>query len=424
MRAVYLIAGAGGMYCGACLRDNRLAVTLLSQGRDFLLLPLYTPIRTDEEDVSRSPVLFGGISAFLEERFAFFRKPLPVIDRILDSGFLLRFVSRLASATNPADLGPLTVSVLRGPDGHQAKEVDRVLSTLAALKPDVVNLPNLMLPGLAKPIRDALDIPIVCTLAGEDIFLDVLREPYRRQAFDLIAQKTRYVDAFVSPTQYYAAHAATHFGLPFDSIHVIPMGVRVEDFDTSATSSDRPFTIGFLARICHDKGLHILADAFIEVARQHVDCRLHVAGYVGAADRSYYKQIRDKLADAGLADRCSFVGEVDRDQKCRFLSQLHVLSVPTVYHESKGQYLIESFAAGVPAIQPRKGSFPELIEPHNTGILYNDDTPSALAAAISDLIADPAKRQTLATNARHTARTHHTDIGMADKTWALYESIK
>ena len=52
MRVVYLIAGAGGMYCGSCLRDNRLAATLIKQGRDVVLVPLYTPIRTDEADVS------------------------------------------------------------------------------------------------------------------------------------------------------------------------------------------------------------------------------------------------------------------------------------------------------------------------------------------------------------------------------------
>lgn len=424
MRVVYLIAGAGGMYCGACLRDNRLAVTLLSQGRDFLLLPLYTPIRTDEENASRSPVLFGGVSAFLADRFALFRRRLPVIDSILNSRWMLGFVSRFAAATDPADLGSLTVSVLQGRDGHQAKEVDRVISTLASLKPDVVNLPNLMLLGLAKPIKDAFDIPVVCTLAGEDIFLDVLKEPYRRQAFELIARDAQFIDAFVSPTQYYATYAAEHFKLPVDRTHVVPMGVHVEDFAAPAASADQPFTIGYLARICHDKGLHILADAFIEISREVSDCRLHIAGYLGPADRKYYEQVQNKLASADLSDRCTFAGEVDRDQKRRFLSQLHVFSVPTVYNESKGMYLIEAFAAGVPAVKPRKGSFPELIEPNNAGLIYEEDTPAGLASAMRTLIQDRAMQQTLAQNARNTAQTHHTDTQMANKTWELYESLR
>ncbi len=62
MRIAYLIAGAGGMYCGSCLRDNRLAATLIAQGRDVVLMPLYTPIRTDEVDVSETHVYYGGIN--------------------------------------------------------------------------------------------------------------------------------------------------------------------------------------------------------------------------------------------------------------------------------------------------------------------------------------------------------------------------
>ena len=423
MRVVYLIAGAGGMYCGACLRDNRLAVTLLSQGRDFFLLPLYTPIKTDEEDATRSPVLFGGVSAYLEEKFAIFRRPLPIIDRLLDSRLMLGLVSRFASSTSPADLGPLTVSVLQGNHGHQAKEVDRVLETLGAIKPDLVNLPNLMLAGLVRPLKDALGVPIVCTLAGEDIFLDALPEPYRQQSFDLIAEAGQLVDAFVSPSQYYANHAAKHFSLPADRIRLIPMGVHVDDFAASPASDDQPFTVGYLARICHDKGFHILADAFIELARERDDVRLHVAGYLGSADRRYAGKIRRRLDGAGVGDRFTFLGEVDRDQKRQFLSRLHAFSVPTVYAESKGLYIVEAMAAGVPVVQPRKGSFPELIERHEAGVIYDDDSSSGLARALAELVDDRKRRQLLSANARATALNIHTDTQMAYETWQLYESL-
>lgn len=59
MKVVYLAAGAAGMICGSCLRDNRLAATLRAQGRDVSLWPLYTPIRTDEVDVSCRRVHWG-----------------------------------------------------------------------------------------------------------------------------------------------------------------------------------------------------------------------------------------------------------------------------------------------------------------------------------------------------------------------------
>jgi len=65
MRILSITAGAAGMYCGSCLRDNGLAVELLARGHDVTLLPLYTPTNPDEHNVSRDRVLFGGISIYL-----------------------------------------------------------------------------------------------------------------------------------------------------------------------------------------------------------------------------------------------------------------------------------------------------------------------------------------------------------------------
>ena len=55
------------MYCGTCLRDNALATELLARGHDVSLLPVYTPTRTDETNVSDGHVFFGGISVYLEQ---------------------------------------------------------------------------------------------------------------------------------------------------------------------------------------------------------------------------------------------------------------------------------------------------------------------------------------------------------------------
>jgi len=73
MKIIYLAAGAAGMYCGSCLHDNTLAAALLDSGHDVLLTPTYTPIRTDEADVSRMPVFFGGINVYLQQKLALFR---------------------------------------------------------------------------------------------------------------------------------------------------------------------------------------------------------------------------------------------------------------------------------------------------------------------------------------------------------------
>ena len=68
MRIAYITAGAAGMYCGSCLHDNTLAAALLELGEDVVLVPTYTPLRTDEPDVSIDRVFFGGINVYLQEK--------------------------------------------------------------------------------------------------------------------------------------------------------------------------------------------------------------------------------------------------------------------------------------------------------------------------------------------------------------------
>src|SRR5919204_206290 len=96
MKIAYITAGAGGMFCGSCLHDNTLVAALLAQGNDALLIPTYTPIRTDEEDVSQRRVFFGGINVYLQQKLRLFRHTPWLVDRLFDVPRLLRWVSRFA----------------------------------------------------------------------------------------------------------------------------------------------------------------------------------------------------------------------------------------------------------------------------------------------------------------------------------------
>src|SRR5262245_25015335 len=130
MRIAYITAGAGGMYCGSCLHDNTLAAALIALGHDTLLIPTYTPLRTDEPNVSQTRVFLGGINVFLQQKSSLFRHTPWFLDRLLDAPRLLRWVSRFASTTRAEDLGDLTLSVLRGDHGKQRKEIDKLVRWL------------------------------------------------------------------------------------------------------------------------------------------------------------------------------------------------------------------------------------------------------------------------------------------------------
>ncbi len=263
MRILSLTGGAGTMYCGSCLRDNALAAELLRRGHDVLLTPVYTPTRTDERNVSQHHVFFGGISVFLEQHSSLFRHTPKLLDRLWDSEWALRLATKRQIKVDPRNLGELTVSMLRGEQGFQRKEIGKLLDWLRHEgRFDVVSLPYSLLLGLAGPIRRALGVPICCTLQGEDLFLEGLREPYRQQSLDLIREHSVHVDAFLPVSHYYVDHMSRYLGLPREKMRLTPLGINVEGYGPRAEPRAAPFTVGYLARIAPEKGLHALCDAY------------------------------------------------------------------------------------------------------------------------------------------------------------------
>ncbi len=422
MKVVMLAAGAAGMVCGSCLRDNRLAAALIAKGRSVLLMPLYTPLRTDEADVSGGEVQLGGISVYLRHKLPFLRHMPAWLARALSGRRLLASVARFGSATRAEELGALTVSVLKGEHGPQRAELDRLIAALKPQRPDIVNLPNLMLLGAAKPLREALGARIVCTLGGEDIFLDALPQPHRSESFRLIAEATGSVDAFIAVTRYYSDHASRHFNLPAQRVRTVPLGVNVENFPP-AEPPPPPMTIGFLARLCPAKGLHLLAEAFVALRKGGTHARLRVAGYMASVDAGYVRHVRGRLDAEGLRDDVDWVGEVDLSGKAEFLRSLHVFCVPTVYPESKGLSIIEAMACGVSVVQPAHGSFPELVGETGAGLLFPPGDVPSLASALAQLLGDSNRRRELGDKGRAAASERFSAERMAEETWRVYEDV-
>jgi glycosyltransferase involved in cell wall biosynthesis len=411
------------MICGSCLRDNRLAATLIEQGRDVVVVPMYTPLKVDEADTGKGRVYYGGINVALQQTASLFRRTPGWLDAALDVRPLLRAAGRFSSSTGPDRLGSLTVSVLKGEHGRQAKELDKLLDALRELKPDVVNLPNLMFVGMARRLKTELNAAILCTLSGEDVFLDKFAEPHRSQAFELIREAGPHVDGYVSLTKYYAIHAATHFGLPADRVHHVPMGIRVEDFLPAEGTAESPPTIGYFARICADKGFGVLCEAFAELASRGRDCRLRAGGYLGKLDRPHFAQAVKMLRSRGLASRFEYVGEVDRAGKVAFFQSVQLLCHPGPYPEAKGLSILEALAAGVPVVLPRHGSYPELVVATDGGLLYEPGDAAALVSALERLMDDADERRSLGRAGAAAVRERFNDRVMADRMWELYEHV-
>jgi glycosyltransferase involved in cell wall biosynthesis len=419
MKIAYLGAGAAGRYCGACLHDNTLASALGKLGEEILLLATYTPLRTDEENVSHSRVFFGGVNVFLQQKSALFRHTPWFFDAMFDSPRLLAWLSRKSSGMEARQLGELTISTLLGEHGRQRKEINKLVHWLAGdFKPDVVHLSNSMLAGSARQIRRRLGVPIVCGLAGEDIFIEGLAEPHYSEARKLLKERARDIDAFVALNEYYADFMADYLSVPRSRIEVIRHGLNFAGHGTRAPRAGRAdptATIGYFARVAPEKGLHVLVEAFAILCEDKSlsPLRLRVAGYKSAGDEPYFSAIVRRVQELGLAERFEYAGELDRAAKIAFLQSLDVMAVPTVYRESKGISVIEGWANAVPAVLPAHGTFPEYIDDTGGGVLCEPEDPRSLADKLAELVRDPALADELGRRGQAAVRERYTAEAMA-----------
>ncbi|MGI8980038.1 MAG: glycosyltransferase family 4 protein [Pirellulaceae bacterium] len=434
LKIVYLTSGAGGMFCGSCMNDNALAKALIALGHDVQLVPLYTPIRTDTQDVSQGRIFFGGINMYLQQKIPLFRWLPRWMDRALDQPWLVRWATSYGSMTRAKDLGALAVSVLLGREGFQRKEVERLVEWLAASgEPDVIHLSNMLTAGCVPLLRERMKAQVVVTLQGDDIFLRDLPEPYQSQALAEVRRLVPHVAAFVVNSKYYADFMANYLAIPREKMHIVPLGVETAEFaqeegvrgQESGVKSQQEPAVGYLARLAPEKGLHVLADAFILLRQMPglEKAKLRIAGWLGSQNRQYAEEAFAKLRAAGLKDAFTYIGEVDRRGKLAFLQSIDVLAVPTTYQEPKGIFVLEALASGVPVVEPEHGSFPETLQELGGGLLHRPEDPQHLAERLHELLTNRDLRQQLALAGRAAVAARRDIRHAAEATVELYRNL-
>ena len=394
MNIVHITPSAGdSFYCENCLRDAALIKAIMKAGHEILSVPLYLPLSVDESDsVTQAPIFFGGINVYLQQKSSFFQKTPRWFDKLLDSPGLLRWVGRFAGMTSAKDLGQTTTSMLRGEQGRQIKELDRLVEWLYAqdAKPDVVCLSNIMLVGFARRIKQRLRVPIVCLLQDEDGFLDGLPSPYSDQAWEILAERASDIDAFIAVSKYYAGVMQQRLEIASEKMFVVYMGISLDGYELRQKEPEIP-TIGYLSRMCPDKGLDTLVDAFIQLKKNEKlkNARLRITGGKMSNDEKFLNQIRERLASCGLLDDVEFLSDFDSITKSTFLRTLSVLSVPEKQPVAYGLYVLEALAAGVPVVEPSSGVFPEILEITGGGVLFEPNNVASLTIGIEKLLLEP-----------------------------------
>jgi glycosyltransferase involved in cell wall biosynthesis len=405
MRIIQITPSAGdSFYCENCLRDAALAKAIMKLGHECLTIPLYLPLPGGQSgSAGISPIFFGGLNVYLQQKFAFFRKTPRWLDSLFDSPRLLRWLGRMAGMTSARDLGETTISMLRGEEGRQIKELHRLIDWLDTHenRPDIICLSNILLIGLAKSIKQRLGTPVACLLQDEDEFLDGLTSPYSKQAWQILAERMSDIDAFIGVSKYYTETMQQRLRLDPDRTFVVYTGISLDEYEYHTDRQEVP-TIGYLSRMCPEKGLDTLVDAFLKIKKNEKlrNAKLRIAGGKRSDDEAFLDKIRQKLDSHGVIDDVEFLPDFDRKARIAFLKSLSVLSVPEKKPVAYGLYVLEALATSVPVVQPASGVFPELLEITGGGLLFEPNNVKSLADALGSLLLDPAKTRRLAEQGR------------------------
>jgi len=430
MHLVQITPGAGAMYCGNCFRDNALVRELRHLGHEVTMVPLYLPLTLDETDESAgTPIFFGGISVYLEQKSSLFQRAPHWLRRMLASRKLLAWAGARAAKTKAAEVGDMMLSMLRGEEGRQARELDELIAWLKTQSPpEVVCLSNALLVGLTRKLKAELRTKVIVTLQGEDAFLDGLPDSHREAAWQLLRERAADVDHFIAPTRYFADLMTRRLQLPPDKVSVVYNGISLDGYDGSSlkpkVQGQKAPVLGYLARMCKEKGLDTLVEAFIVLKQRGTVPRLklQIGGSCGPGDEPFVQSLRKRLAAAGYIGEVAFLPNLARAEKIDFLQGLTVFSVPALYGEAFGLYLIEAWAAGVPVVQPWHAAFPELVAATGGGLISEPD-PKSLADKLEELLLHPEQARALGTAGATAVRTRFTTAAMAQETLRVFEIV-
>jgi glycosyltransferase involved in cell wall biosynthesis len=438
LRIIFLTPGTGGWYCGACMRDNVLAKSLQAAGHEVSLLPMYLPLHLDEEVIDGSggkQLFFGGINLYLQQKFPIFRYTPAWLNRLLDHPRLLRAVARRSHMTSARDLGEMTLAMLRFDEISMAKEMEKLCQWLEYEKPDVICLSTALQSGMIRTLKQRTGAKIICCFQGEDSFLDGLQDPWRNECWRELALRVREADALVSPSVFYADLMKQRLGEGYPAITVIHNGIHVGGYMHQSPKSGPP-VIGYLARMSREKGLEVMVDAFIHLRTVlgHPTARLHLAGAATAENDGLIDELKRRISDAGLSSEVCWTSNISREEKIAMLGSLALFSVPALYPEAFGLYLIEAMASGVPVVQPDASSFPEIIGTSGAGVLVDSSDGHIsdghrpplqvlLARAWNDLLSRPEELLAMAERARRVASERYDAGVMRDGFLALVHQV-
>ncbi|YBV96961.1 glycosyltransferase family 4 protein [Phyllobacteriaceae bacterium JZ32] len=261
------------------------------------------------------------------------------------------------------------------------------------------------------------------------IMRDLLRMPLRL-VFTSAAQRNhkpftkwliRRMDAVIATS----ARSGSYLEVPHT---VIMHGVDTKRFHPPQTAEDEfaasglpgRYAIGCFGRVRHQKGTDLFVEAMIALLPDYPEWTAIITGRTTAEHKSFENDLKARIAEAGLADRILFLGEVpDIKVWYRRLS----LYVAPSRNEGFGLTPLEAMASRTAVVASDAGAYAEMIEPGRTGAVVTAGDGAALQEAIRRYLADPDLAAIHGKNGLAHVREHFPLEKEAAAITAVYEQV-
>ena len=203
MRILFMVPGSGdSFYCGNCFRDNLHASALRKAGHDITIMPLYLPLRHPSFQAD-TPLFFPATTFYTAQRFFTNRKMPKWLERLSSSDAMLHIASSMSGTTSAEGTEAMTISMITGDGSAFQDQINQMLDWMKEQeKPDIIHLSSSLLIGIAKMLRRQLDIPIVCSVQDEEVWLDQMKEQDALAAWQGIMENSHYIDRIITTSQF------------------------------------------------------------------------------------------------------------------------------------------------------------------------------------------------------------------------------
>jgi glycosyltransferase involved in cell wall biosynthesis len=187
--------------------------------------------------------------------------------------------------------------------------------------------------------------------------------------------------------------------------------------------------IVFVGAAVFRKGIDVMIDAFIKVAKDLHDVQLLVVGPSDFTDLTRYipvrqellDELKEKLTNRGLAARTHWLGDVDNVHE--YLQAADIFCLPT-RREGFGIVIAEAMATALPVVVQRlEGVTTDLIVTGSNGILIESHDSDDYAEALLELLRDPVQASELAVAARKRAESDFDLQAITERFALLYREL-